>query len=65
MQRENDSKVNGPTAKVGGFSQDYAANGLVEAEKFGKFTIALRPMFTAAMWSATPECPQATQENTL
>ena len=38
----------------------YAAEGA--SETCGGLTAARREMFTAAMWSASPECPQATQE---
>jgi len=38
----------------------YAVEGA--SETCGGLTAARREMFTAAMWSASPECPQATQE---
>ena len=41
----------------------YAAEGA--SETCGWLTAARREMFTAAMWSANPECPQDTQEKVL
>lgn len=54
------SKVNYSPLKREACPWRYAAEGA--SETCGGLTAARREMFTAAMWSASPECPQATQE---